>query len=241
MSQPSVSTFFIARKRGLEDDVISNKNKKKVCLERARNGSESQTDTEDVSATVDFSKASDYHSSTDDEPKILVKKNAVRQGVTPQRALRSKSKKIHMQEVDGIETPKMMTFFKVGNLSPQKKAKGIPITHPETKSAQVVQVTGQLTPEQPQANDDNVEKTLHVPSNGLKLGETKKMTKGRISSSRMTELKTSLNKFHSNLDKLKQMESDRVKSTEASKALKPFKKIELEIMRWVNVVYNHLS
>lgn len=231
MSQASISTFFIARKRGLEDDVISNKNKKKVCLERARNGSESQTDTEDVGTTVVFSKASDYHSSTDDEPKILVKKNAVRQGVTPQRALRSKTKKIHMQEVDGIETPKMMTFFKGGYLSPQKKAKRIPVIHPETKSAEVVQVTGHSTSDKPPTTADNVEKTPLVPSNGLKLGEAKKMTKGRISSSSLTELKTSLNKFQSSLDKLKQMESNREKSNEASKALKPFKKIELEIMR----------
>lgn len=230
MSQPSVSTFFITRKRGIEDDAISNKNKKKVCLERTRNGSESQTDTEDVAATIVFSRASDHHSSTDDEPKMLVKKKAVRQGVTPQRALRLKSKKIHMQEVDGIETPKMVTFFKGGNLSPQKKPKGILVTHPETKGTEVVQVTGQSTPVQ-QSTGDNVEKTPLIPINGQNVNETKKMTEASISSSRLTALKTSLNKFQSSLDKLNQMESNREKSAEAAKALKPFKKIELEIMR----------
>jgi chromatin licensing and DNA replication factor 1 len=242
MAQQSISSFFITRKRGIEDDVIASK-KKVICLERTRNSSESQDshaeDSEELGAKVVFSKALD-NTCTDDEPKkMVVKKPTVRQGITPQRTTRSR--KVHMQEVDGIEAPKIVNFFKAGNLSPQKKAKGILASQPpKLTDNEVTFKAGFSTPTKTKpVGGDSIEKTTLVASNGLKADEIKKKLKG---SSRLAELKTSINKLQNGLDKLDQMEKKRLASgplkakatapvSEVSKTLKPFKSIELEIMR----------
>lgn len=148
-----------------------------------------------------------------------------------------------MQNVDGIETPKIVNFWKGGNLSPQKKAKGFSLVtiNPESKSNEGnIQPTGCLTPvkEASAATSDVVGKTELVPSNRMKLNEIKKKLK---TSSRIAELKTSINKLQGGLDKLEQMEKKRIAAgtindkreanAEALKSLKPFKTIELEILR----------
>lgn len=250
MSQPSVSSFFITRKRGIEDDVITNK-KKVICLERARNTSESHdscTDSEELGKQIVFPQPSEGISLNDEEPKkVVAKKPTVRQGITPQRTTRSK--KIHMQEVDGIETPKIVNFWKGGNLSPQKKAKGAvveavitpTICELEKKSdGDVLQQQGMSTPVKLNVpkGPDTIEKTNLISSNGLRADEIKKKLKG---SSRLAELKTSVNKLNSGLDRLDQMEKKRLTkgpikekreaALEAPKSLKPFKSIELEILR----------
>lgn len=242
MPQASLSSYFITRKRGIEDDAISNK-KKVICLERSRNLSESQdaVDSDGLGAAVVFPKTLNSNSLSDEEPKKMVKKPTVRQGITPQRTTRSN--KIHMQTVDGIEAPKIVNFWKGGNLSPQKKAKRLStlVNDPETKSTDN---NGQSTGSSIQARDasaapsDVIEKTELVPRNRMKLDEARKKLKN---SSRLTELKTSLNKLQGGLDRLEQMEKKRIAAgpikekreanAEALKSLKPFKTIELEILR----------
>jgi chromatin licensing and DNA replication factor 1 len=247
MAQPSVSSFFITRKRGIEDDVISSK-KKVICLERTRNSSESNdafTDTEELGTQVVFQKALENVSSNDEEPKKVVRMQTVRQGITPQRTTRSK--KVHMQEVDGIETPKIVNFWKGGNLSPQKKARAAvvvetPITPTirEVNTNDALKEHGMSTPvkQNPAKGPDTIEKTDLISGNGMRAEEIKKKLKG---SSRLAELKTSLNKLNSGLERLDQMENRRLasgpikekreRSIETPKTLKPFKSIELEILR----------
>lgn len=241
MAQPSISSFFITRKRGLEDDAISSK-KKVICLERTRNASESHecdSDSEKFGTVIVFPKARDSGSSNDDEPKTMVKKQTVRQGVTPQRRAGSK-RVVHMQDVDGIEAPKVINFWKGGNLSPQKKPRVISetaISQSETKTS--VNEVGHSTPVKKRApttrSSDTVETTPLISNNGMNLDEIKKKLKR---SSRLTELKTSLNKLRSGMDKLDQMEAKRIandsikdKRESTPKSLKPFKTIELEILR----------
>jgi hypothetical protein len=78
-----------------------------------------------------------------------------------------------------------------------------------------------------------------MSSNGMKNEEIKKKLKG---SSRLAELKTRINKLQNGFDRLDQMERRRInagpvkeKSDPAGekvpKTLKPFKNIELEILR----------
>lgn len=230
MAQASISSYFIAKKRGIEDDVISNK-KKVICLERNRNLSESQADSDDLETVVVYPKGRSNITS-DDAPKNLAQKTAMRQGVTPQRRTRSK-KIVHMQEVDGIEAPKVANFWKGGNLSPQKKAKVAPsVECPEAKAGFTTPIKKNVS-----ANDA-IENTVLISNNTMNLDEIKRKLKG---STKLTDLKTSLNKLNSGFDKLSQMESKRIakdvergkraESPATPKSLKPFKCIELEILR----------
>jgi hypothetical protein len=216
MAQPSVSSFFITRKRGLEDDLISSK-KKVICLEINRNSSESRdgfTDSEELGTQVVFPKASDNEISNDEAPKKIAKTHTVRQGITPQRTTRAK--KVHMQEVDGIQTPKIVNFWKGGNLSPQKKAKGSvaeTVITPTTCEAEknIVKEQGMSTPvkQNTTKGPDTIEKTGLISSNGLKADEIKKKLKG---SNRLAELKTRINQLNNGFDRLDQMEKRRLSS-----------------------------
>lgn len=239
MAQPSVSAFFLTRKRGIEDDVISSQKKKVICLDRPKSSSESQEsqpDSDGFGTVIVFPKTLDYLSSNDDEPTTkMVRNQTMRQGITPQRTTRSK--KVHMQEVDGIDAPKIVNFWKGGNLSPQKKAK---LSKAE---ATITSEPEMLTPVKivdaaASKSSDVVKKVALIPSNGMQIHEIKKKLKG---SGRLAELKTSLNSLQGKLDKLDRMESKRIASgplkerrepsTEVLKSLKPFKSIEFEILR----------
>ena len=246
MAQTSVSSFFITRKRGLEDDVITNKNKV-ICLERTSNSSKSRdgfTDSEDLGTQVFFQKTQDSEISENEVlQKITKVSSAVRQGITPQRTTRSK--KVHMQEVDGIQTPKIVNFWKGGNLSPQKKAKSVvveTVVTPTTCESEnkIVKGQGMSTPVKVTATKgpDTIEKTSLISSNGMKADEIKKKLKG---SSKLADLKTRINQLNNGLDRLNHMEKKRLASglskekresnSDTPKSLKPFKTIELEIMR----------
>jgi chromatin licensing and DNA replication factor 1 len=242
MAQPSVSSYFNTRKRGIEDEIISNK-KKVICLDRVSNPSEAlelHSDSKELANAIVYPKAPN-HSSSDEESKKTAKSSAVRQGITPAR--RTRSRKVHMQEVDGIEVPKIINFWKGGNLSPQKKPKSIveakasPAVVAQDDSSKVAQSLTPHTKSTEQATSSaagTVEKTSLLSTNGMQLDEIKKKLKG---SSRLADLKTSINKLQNGFDKLEQMESKRLanpmrpKAAEPSSALKPFKSIELEIMR----------
>lgn len=246
MSQPSVSSFFITRKRGIEDELIAQK-KKVICLERTRNDSQgSHGDLQELQSTVAvFPKTKESNSSNDDEPKIAATQKTIRQGITPQR----RSKRVHMQEVDGIEAPKIVNFWKGGNLSPQKKAKTVPSetvrsnTNKETqRNGNELQMSGMSTPAKKTVSSSQqknaIEKTTLIPTNGSNLDKIKQKLKG---SKRLADLKTSLNKLNAGLDKLDQMEEKRTASipepemrkasVETTKVLKPFRTIELQILR----------
>lgn len=240
MAQSSISSFFITRKRGIDDDLIAQK-KKVICLERT------QAEIEDSVTVAVFPKILDNSSLNDDEPKTMVKnqkpnQKAMRQGIAPQRTTRYK--KVHMQEVDGIEAPKVVNFWKGGNLSPQKKSKvksSETIIMTETKNTNnASHSSGMLTPVKVNTSSaqNAIEKTSLISNNGSSLDEIKKRIKG---SSRLADLKTSLNKLNGGLDKLDRTEKKRLScasvvdkseaSIEMTKTLKPFKTIELEILR----------
>lgn len=261
MAQSSISSFFITRKRGIEDDAVSNK-KKVICLESRgatqSNSSESRdsyADSEELATKVVFpsSKAIDGSISREDDHKTTINKKAtVRQGITPQRTTRNRNTQMH--EVDGIETPKLVSFFKAGNLSPQKKSKSWNVKQPERKissdSESLEKSHGMITPTKQivpasrmnlRGSTDTVEMTTLMPSNsnGMKHEEIKKKLKG---SSRLAELKTQLNKLQNGFDRLDKMELKRSNAgpakeksdpvgEKAPKTLKPFKNIELEILR----------
>lgn len=240
MSQASLSSYFIARKRGIEDDVIASK-KKVICLERTSDSSASQAGPEDLKTV--FPTALPQGDSECPQKELESVKRVARQCITAQRATRSK--RVHMQTIDGKETPKIVNFFKGGNLSPQKKSKAstapveaTPAAKVEAKNNEAAKtIEGLLTPKKTVATDA-IDTTPLLSTNGMTLDEVKKKLKG---SAKLTEMKTILNKLQAGHDKLDRMEKMRlaadalrqkkVAAAEPSKALKPFKSIELEIMR----------
>lgn len=242
MAQPSISTFFIARKRGIEDDAAVNKKSKVIRLERPRNSSDCNSDCDESAVRVIFANAPEDSAINEDATKA-VEKQKIRQEIAPQRVTRKR--KLHMQEVDGIETVKVVNFWKGGNLSPQKKSKASLTEQSECAANEVCSkvkdaapCSGISVPIKQTAAGDSIEKTNLISNNGMNLDEIKKKLKG---SARLAELKTSLNKMQCGFDKLDQLEKIRMSSilTKAKqeeavgspKTLKPFKTIELDILR----------
>lgn len=251
MATPSVSSFFISRKRGLEEDVIIQK-KKVICLENRRSSNES-SGNESVAHKIVYpsSSQSSYHSDNNEHVEGKNKKiaiiNAIRQDITPQR---TRSKRLQqMQNVEGIETPKIANFYLGSSLSPQKKCKQAPQNESVKSCDPAISENSEQcmkTPTKKQSSslhsekkDKIIEKTLLVSHNNV--DELKKKIRG---SSRLTQLKTSLNKLRDGFDKLDQMEKKRTAATASpssaikntmesneGKSLKAFQKIELEILR----------
>lgn len=238
MAQTSVSSFFISRKRGIDDELVASK-KKVICLEKK--ASSGPNNSEDLTNIV---YPSSSKTSNNDEAQKEVKMSngiaSVRQGITPQRT--RASRRVHMQNVEGIETPKIANFFFGGSLSPQKKskkqnelvepAKDKPVKQQNDKDL-IKKHQGMSTPTKKppttiKAINNHVEKTQMISTNSMNTDEIKRRIRG---SSKLTELKTSLNKLRNGFDKLDQMEQKRKESAEAAKSLKPFKNIELEILR----------
>jgi chromatin licensing and DNA replication factor 1 len=169
---------------------------------------------------------------------------SIRQDITPQR---TRAKRVQqMQNVEGIQTTKVVNFIVKGSLSPQKKsklasqptAKTDNATIEKTKEATSLEIQKEVfkTPTKNfEKTSINVEKTLLVPNNNnLNINEVSKKLRG---SSRLSELKTSLNKLKSGFDKLDQMEKKRlappIRNVENGEGmtLKVFKNIEFEILR----------
>lgn len=237
MAQPSVSSFFITRKRGNDEDIVSHK-KKLVCLERFSDGEDIFKEDNKVVAS-----GSTIDNGENEKNKKLAAISAVRQAITPQRT-RSKQR-VQMQNVEGIQTPKVANFYLGGTLSPQKKPThaSVAIQKNSTDVTTISENSQQCfkTPTKKvslSANSEKIEKTLLVPSN---IDDLKKKLRG---SSRLTELKTSINKLRNGFDKLDHMEKKRMaasatitsaslatKNTDEVKSLKVFKHIELEILR----------
>lgn len=256
MSQPSVSSFFINRKRGLDEDSVISK-KKVICLERSSSESSNGAYNEEKEASTKIVYPSKLVDIQEYETKQSFKKT-VRTTVVPQRVTRSR------KNSDTLEAPKLVNFFKAGNLSPKKKPRLLqsidenPIQNTierESKTEISNQLHGMITPTKQIASATNlnqkvksfniVEITAMIPTNSLNSEEIKKKLKN---SSRLTELKTSLNKLKSGLDRMDQLEKKKsmsnalkakyevVATTSASsvqpiKTLKPFTSIELEILR----------
>lgn len=246
MAQPSVSSFFITRKRGIEDDIVASK-KKVICLDRFTASSD-LNDADDNSNKIVYPKLNNTNSVVEqNDAKISSKKvtgvaAAIRQGITPQRT--RATRRAQMQNVDGLEVPKIVNFSLGGALSPQKRSRKQiePVEQPKpvetVKPKQQNPVEelinnnhGMKTPTKnskltTETTTSRVEKTLMISTNTLNTDEIKKKLRA---SSKLTELKTSLNKLRNGFDKLDQMEQKRKES--GGKALKPFKNIELEILR----------
>lgn len=257
MSQPSVSSFFINRKRGLDEDSVISK-KKVICLERSSSESSNGANNEEKEASTKIVYASSKLTDIQESETKQSFKKTVRTTVAPQRVTRSR------KNSDTLEAPKLVNFFKAGNLSPQKKPRllqsidEIPIQNAierESKTEISTQHHGMITPTKQIASTTNlnnkvrsfsiVEITAMIPTNSLNSEEIKKKLKN---SSRLTELKTSLNKLKSGLDRMDQLEKKKsisnalkakyevvatpsVSSVEPIMTLKPFTSIELEILR----------
>jgi hypothetical protein len=271
MAQPSVSAFFIPRKRGIEDELVASK-RKVICLDHKLTTKEN-SNHEDVSVIYPSSSNQKSVDSVDPKIKKMQSVASIRQGLTPQR---TRSKRINqMQNIDGIETPKLVNFFVGGSLSPQKKSR---MQKTEVTTTEPSKLTSQrnddsknkkhddnnkkstIEPQQIQ-NNEQLQKGMQTPpkktktntietnllqipnssnNNSKSIEELKKKLRG---SGRLTELKTSLNKLRNGFDKLDQMKEKRMASSSNFSAkekpattLKPFKNIELEIMRFVSIL-----
>jgi chromatin licensing and DNA replication factor 1 len=222
MSQTSVSSFYHSRKRGNEDEIIANK-QKVIRLDNQLNSDSSDGSNETNQLLSSKIVADDV---SNQKSKAATVKSSTRQVLTAQRSSRSRTKQ--MQNVDGLQTPKLVNFWKGGNLSPQKKSKTASTEVSNNEKTEVEQ-PGMKTP---------VKAAEVLPSSGLSMEEIKKKLKG---SSRLTELKTSLNKLQAGFDKMDNKKQPptvekvpvkvRKDDDETPKQLKPFKTIELEILR----------
>lgn len=238
MSQVSISSYFHTRKRGNEDEIVTNKNKVIRLEEFDTNTTENSSESSD-----------DFSISANTEPasgrrlkKDVTTKVASRQILTPQRSTRSRAKQ--MQTVDGLETPKLVNFWVGGSLSPQKKAKqpaaetvtSLDETASESSEIAIIAAQpGMSTPVkmQPEPAAASEKPQTRKP---LDVDEIKRKLKN---SSRITELNTKLNKLKSGLDRLENVRNERegkpVKEKKdddvTPKQLKPFKTIEFQILR----------
>lgn len=243
MAQSSISSYFITRKRTLEDDIVASK-KKVICLDRNSASCSELNDVEENSNKIVYPSSSKLNNG-EIKDEIITKSiglPSVRQGITPQR--KRSSKRVQMQNVDGIEAPKIVNFFLGGSMSPQKKSRKQlePIETPKetittTKSDNELneQNHGMQTPTKKRpiltTEVNRVEKTMMISTNTLNTDEIKKKLRA---SAKLTQLKTSINKLRDGFDKLDRMEQKRKEMTKAAKevkSLKPFKNIELEILR----------
>jgi chromatin licensing and DNA replication factor 1 len=245
MSQTSVTRFFHTKKRGIEEDSALNAKNKVICLERSSTGSF----TDAVSSKTKVVHPTIEPSVQNDTPKA----SAIRHDLTSQRMTRSR-RKASQDSANESGTPKIVNFFKMGNLSPMKKAKSLvkETIKEETEVPQTVPANdGMVTPTKqgiPAFNPQNspivgAAERLKSRLNNMTTDEIKKKLK---KSTKLADLKTTLNKLQSGLDRMDQLEQKRMQAEEfklkrlsnqnpgpadQSPKLKAFKNIELEIVR----------
>lgn len=228
MAQPSISHYFAPKKRGYDEDLVINK-KKVLCLDRFDSGD----DSSDSTARIVHPTTSDDHAAAKVKKQSSI--DSIRQVITPQRTRSSKRNQV--QNVEGIEVPKVVNFYVGGNLSPQKKPSQRPVDEPVIKSALKKTKTATTETSLPSnSQKSKIEKTLLLLNNGANDEELKKKL-------RKADVLTRVNKLRDGFDKLKEMRekrlasstvtssSEQVESESERKSLKAFKKIELEILR----------
>lgn len=243
MAQTSISHFFAPKKRGYEEDLAVNK-KKVICLDRFEDSEEIPKDASENSTRIvhPTSSVENKHGPGTARVKKQASIDSIRQVITPQRT--RSSRRNHVQNVDGIEVPKVVNFYVGGSLSPQKKPSQRPVVEP-TKATEVKTALKKAV----KPRDDNaatsldisekskIEKTLLLLNNGTNDEELKKKL-------RRADVLTKVNKLKDGLEKLSQMREKRLASNKTAtvtsehvetegerKSLKAFKKIELEILR----------
>lgn len=227
MSQASVSSYFNTRKRPIDDDkTISNKNKV-ICLERALTLQNSNYDPSGTKVVFQ-----------DDAVQSRPSRTSLRQEISAQRSRRA---------VTEDASPKVANFYKMGNLSPQKKvyvAKPYELKTPEKDPKDVETSTKQLIPSVAPA-------TISSPalSRGQLMAQmgAEEIRKKLQKSSKLAELKTKLNSIQCNLDRVDKLERrnsalpkkpmpkkfEALTDESPKKSLKAFNNIELEIIRSV--------
>lgn len=245
MAQTSISHYFAPKKRGYEEDLVVNK-KKVICLERFENSEEIPKDASESSTRVVHPSSSNGPTSAKVKKQASI--DAIRQVIVPQRTRSSRRNQV--QNVDGIEVPKVVNFYVGGSLSPQKKPSQKPADSTVVKSAlkkisksKEVEKATETKESSLSANNSEkskIEKTLLLLNNGSNDEELKKKL-------RKAEVLTKVNKLRDGLEKLNQMREKRlatnkpatvtsekvnVEAESEAKSLKAFKKIELEILRY---------
>lgn len=246
MAQASISQYFAPKKRGYDEDLVVNK-KKVICLERFDDSEEISKDANENSTRVVHPSSSlgSKNGPTGAKVKRQASIDAVRQVITPQRTRSSRQNQV--QNVEGIEVPKIVNFYIGGSLSPKKKPSQRQavetVTSTTVKSAlkkiSKPRDNHSITKDASLAANSEkstIEKTLLRLNNGANDEELKKKL-------RKAEVLTKVNKLKDGLEKLTQMREKRLASNKAAvtvtskqtesevKSLKAFKKIELEILR----------
>lgn len=241
MSQVSISSFFHTRKRGIDEEIAVNK-RKVIRLDGAAENALTSSDDFSNDSANNITTISNETEISEKKSKALGSKTSTRQVLKPQRTTRSKAK--HMQNVDGLETPKLVNFWVGGNLSPKKKSKNATTetitgqTNMSEKTVNnelsIVERPGMTTPVKSQSDaSPATRKPLNIEEIKLKMKN----------SSRITELKTTLNKLNSGFDRLNNMRNERLdkgptkekKDDDVTpKQLKPFKTIEFQILRYIS-------
>lgn len=244
MSQVSISSFYHSRKRGVDEDIAVNKRK----VIRLDSSGETDVFLSGDGLCSNNTNEDDLISIISNGTEICEKKlkatnskTSIRQVLTPQRTTRSRAKQ--MQNVDGLETPKLVNFWVGGNLSPQKKSRA-PIETVTSQNVPEKTVNDEISVERPGMTtpvksqlDSSSATHQHVARKPLNIEEIKQKMKN---SSRITELKTTLNKLNSGFDRLNNMRNERLEKGPVKekkdddvtpKQLKPFKTIEFQILR----------
>ncbi|XP_058464638.1 DNA replication factor Cdt1 isoform X2 [Malaya genurostris] len=217
MSQPTVAAYFNARKRAAADEIgITNKNKNAaVSSELESNGGDSSESKRITRAT-----------------RSLRRIGAV--------TVNEKTREM-------LDQPKLVNFFKKGSLSPRKKATNTKHESPMKAGLPSKVAATSTVSEFSTKNANNVERGIRTPtksaSGRVSIADIGNMSvqdaKNKLSrSARLTELKTSLNKMRSGLDKLDRLKNERSETkkpvvppspTTAARNLKEFQTLEVEV------------
>jgi hypothetical protein len=226
MAQPSVASYFNNRKRAAVDD-IGGKSAKILLLDAhqeltesltTRKSSRRQPEKETCTTTVETRKRLHTSISVEQKSKIEVVLSAKATSKVRGIGKASAAKRAGTPVADGAQ-PQIVKFFKMGDLSPKKKARDASPVKQAFASKDGLN-NRQVTP-------SPAKRVTKLP-NDLTLEEIKtKLSRGQ----KLAQMATSVNKLREGLDKLDQLKSARAKKTEvtSSKNLKQFESIELEV------------
>uniref|UniRef100_A0A0P6JSN4 Putative dna replication factor cdt1 like protein n=1 Tax=Aedes aegypti TaxID=7159 RepID=A0A0P6JSN4_AEDAE len=262
MSQPTVAAYFNTRKRVAGEELSAATRNKVLVLEQSTPAVAPEDGRDSASSRVVFANTKNFLSknASVDESGSAGTPQGDRKKIT--RATRS-IKRIGATKVDEkskqmLEQPKLVRFLKLGNLSPKKKLNQYPTSPAKACTApdQAALPPAANTEFSAKNNTSNVERGMKTPTKQVPptLNQARKaasnvqiskltMEEARSKlgrSSRLAELKTSLNKLQSGFDRLDRLEKVRLEDnvwkppvppspTTAARNLKEFERLEVEV------------
>lgn len=245
MAQQAISSYFATRKRTASDD-LSSKNKVLI-LDRNElfSPSVSRKSTRKIQKLAfdtDFEKQTDKVVAKE-KPKP--RKKCASTKVSVAKSIRVGKVKKSAEKNDGLHQSNLVNFIRKGLLSPTKTRSPVKVSTPKksvfvSRESEMNSERGMVTPIKQTISSDPRPSSSKEAIKDLPLEVVKeKLNK----SSRVTELKTRLNKLQQGLDTLDTMETKRKamvtpkKTVEITKdicqprSLKKFDALELEIVR----------